>query len=147
MGVPYTYRNVFSIFNNEQKCIALKVPSRGTIKSVVISQEVGTVEGFAFEIFTNRDVCPPDTQIADSSSSSSSSSAGSTPAEELFSLFGRKSTGSKVFVEFEKDYLYTCEGGSTNRKRELYMRFTPDGANTDAKEFHMKLDIEQTDIA
>lgn len=143
MPTPYTFRTTFIADpGTRERCILLRVPSRGTIRSIVISQEGGSEEGFDFEIFTNRAVCPPDG--SPDSSSSSSSAAGSTLAEELFSIFGRKTTAGKVFSQFEADFVYECDGGSTNKKRELYMRFTPPpGGDVGAKEFHMKLDIMQ----
>lgn len=147
MSTPYTAREQFVVDpGNRQRCIELRVPSRGIIRNVVVSQEAGVQDGFAFELFTNESVCPPDN--SPDSSSSSSSSAGSTQAEELFSVFGRKSTASKTFAEFGQSYIYDCEGGSTNKKRRLFMRFDPHpttaaAADAGPKEFHMKLDIEQ----
>jgi hypothetical protein len=146
-GVPYTFNHQFVLDpGDEQACILLKVPSRGYIRKLVISQEVGSLDGFDFEIFTNRAVCPPDVSQG-VGSTSSSSSAGSTPAEELYSVFGQKTAAGKVFSEFQTDYIYECEGGSTNKKRELYMRFTPDTGDSGLKEFHMAMMIEQTKVS
>lgn len=160
--LPYTMRKAFATQDNVPEGVTLGVPSRGIIKNIVIVQTSGPNEGFSFELFTNRDVFPPDgptteggvvyESLPSGSSMSlssegptggvqSSSSAGSTPPASLFSVFGRKTAAGQEFSEFEKNYIYTCEGGSTNRGRKLYLKIMPVGAGNDVKTFEMKIDI------
>lgn len=146
MGTPYIFRKSFSLPNGGPQCIELDVPPRGVIRSIVIVEEVGVTDGFDFEIFTNRAVCPP-TIDDEGSSVSSNSEAGSTPHKALFSLFGVLTAADEIFQEFGLRHPYETEGGSSNRSRKLYMQINPQGDGELAREYSMRLDIEGPDLS
>ena len=167
MGTIYEFRKTFTIPGDGPQCIELDVPPRGKIRTMILVETIGGQAGFEFEIFTNREVCPPSINDEGQSISSSSSAPGSVPAKELYSVFGVKLTTESVFQEFAVQHPYETEGGSTNRSRKLYLRIQPSGTldvssssissasggtvNTPAinglpREYQMKLVIESSDL-
>lgn len=127
MGTPYSSGpHILEVVGGEARCIQIKTPHRGIIKSVKFEQVAGNAAACTFEVFTSAKACPPG-----SSQSSESLSEGVEGPRSAYSIFGQKAmSAGSAFEEYEKDYYFTNKDGTpTNPQRKLYVELIPDGSD------------------
>jgi hypothetical protein len=113
----------------------LRVPHRGTITKLILSQEAGVAAGCELDLFNSRLAAPPD--------QGSSSSEGLAGNIALYQVFATKSLGSgEVLLQDFAIAANYCnrDGTSTNPERRLYLQLRPGGTGT--KVFALALAIE-----
>jgi len=137
MAAPYTKVYNLVADSEQDTCLELRAPHRGTIRSIVMRQLDGDLGGYWFQLFNSEQARPV--------GSSSSSLAGSMPenSDAMYDIAGKKNVGAgeDLFEEREKNYIYRNKDGTHSLPiRKLYILIHPQGAGP--KHFELRLDIE-----
>ncbi len=143
MAQIYENGEEFNVVSNQDNCVVLNAPPRGTITKFVIKQVTGAEEGYVFNVYNRKDACPSEAEIS-TSTEFGDQAPGPLLDSELHQIMPEV-TVSTVALDEQHGvrFDYANEDAQDVRKRRnsrIYLGINPVG--TGAKDFQVMYTIE-----